>query len=162
MYRYIILLHVLSAFVFFSVHGASVAMAFRLRQEQQLDRIRALLDMSHAMLPLTYYAAMVMIGTGLIAGVMAHWFSRGWIWISLALVVATFGWMYFYAYRYYSPIRKAVGLPYRDLKGDQPPVSPKKEAEIAVLVRTANPMLLAIVSYGLVSAITWLMLFKPF
>jgi hypothetical protein len=162
MYRYIVLLHVLSAFLFFAVHGASITMAFRLCQEQQLDRIRALLDLSQAMMPITYYATMVMLGTGLIAGVIGHWFARGWIWLALLLVAAIFIWMYFYAYRYYSPIRKAVGLPYRDLKGDHPPISPKSEADIAALVRAANPTLLTAVSYGLVTVVTWLMVFKPF
>lgn len=44
--RWLIFLHVLSAITFFLAHGASAAMAFRVRKETDFARIRALLDLS--------------------------------------------------------------------------------------------------------------------
>ena len=42
--RWLIFLHVLSAITFFLAHGASAAMAFRVRKETDFARIRALVN----------------------------------------------------------------------------------------------------------------------
>jgi hypothetical protein len=162
MYRWIVFFHVLSALVFFMAHGASAAMAFRLRRERALDRIRAILDLSDAALPVMYYAVMVLVLAGITAGIMGNWFSQGWIWTALVLLVIVWFGMHYYAFRYYTPIRKAVGLSYRDGKAHQPPQPPGSDAEIAALIQASNPMLLAGISFALIAVILWLMMFKPF
>jgi len=161
MYPWIVFLHILSAFAFFMAHGASAVMAFRLQREHELDRIRAILDLSNAALPITYMSVMVLLLAGIIAGIMGSWFSQGWIWTALVLIVLLWFGMHYYASRYFTPIRKAVGLPYRD-HGDQPAQTPASEAEIAAAIRAANPTILLVISFGLVAVILWLMMFKPF
>ena len=44
--RWLIFLHVLAVLTFFLAHGASAAMAFKLRKERDFGRIRAMLDLS--------------------------------------------------------------------------------------------------------------------
>jgi hypothetical protein len=43
---WLVFLHILSAITFFLAHGASVAMAFKIRSESDFRRIGALLDLS--------------------------------------------------------------------------------------------------------------------
>lgn len=162
MYQWFVFLHILSALAFFMAHGASAMMAFRLRREGDPDRIRAILDLSSAALPAMYFSVLVLIAAGVVAGIMGNWFSRGWIWTSLALMVVQFGWMYFYVFRYYTPVRKLLGLPYRDRDGEHAADAPGSEAEIAAAIQATNPPLLMGVSFGLVAVILWLMVFKPF
>ncbi|MCC6613182.1 MAG: hypothetical protein IT320_06860 [Anaerolineae bacterium] len=161
MYRWVVFVHILAAIAFFIAHGASVVMAFQLRRERELERIGAILDLSNAALPFAYWAFMILILAGIIAGIMANWFALGWIWVSLVLIVLLWFGMHAYGAMYYTPIRKAVGLPYRD-KGDQPALPPASEMEIAAAIRASNPGLLAGVSFALVAVILWLMVFKPF
>ncbi|MFN8450924.1 MAG: hypothetical protein U0521_20680 [Anaerolineae bacterium] len=162
MYQWVVFVHILSALAFFMAHGASAAMAFQLRRERQLDRIKAILDLSSAALPVMYFSVLALVIAGVIAGIMGNWFSRGWIWASLVLLVVVFGWMYSYVFRYYTPIRKAVGLPYRDRSGEKPAGEPASDAEIAALIQATNPPLLMGVSVALAAGILWLMVFKPF
>lgn len=162
MYRWVVFLHILSAFAFFMAHGASAIMAFRLRREREVARIRAILDLSNAALPVAYMSLMVLILAGIAAGIMGGWFSKGWIWTAIVLLVALWIGMFMYSSRFYAPIRKAVGLPYRDRKGDHPAEPPASEAEITALVSAANPLVLMVPSFTLIAVILWLMMFKPF
>lgn len=162
MYQWVVFVHILSALAFFMAHGASAAMAFQIRRERQLDRIKAILDLSSAALPVMYFSVLALVVAGVIAGIMGNWFSQGWIWVALVLLVVVFGWMYAYVFRYYTPIRKAVGLPYHDRSGDKPAGAPASDAEIAAAIQATNPPLLMGVSFALVAVILWLMVFKPF
>jgi small-conductance mechanosensitive channel len=162
MYRWVVFLHILSAFAFFMAHGASALMAFRLRRERGIDRIRAILDLSNAALPAAYLSLMVLVLAGIAAGAMGHWFSQGWIWTAIVLLVVLWIGMFMYASRFYAPIRKAVGLPYRDRQGEHPAEPPASEAEITALVQAANPLVLLVPSFALIAVILWLMMFKPF
>jgi hypothetical protein len=162
MYHWVVFIHVLSALTFFMAHGASAAMAFQLRREKELARIRAILDLSNAALPVIYISVMVLLLAGIAAGIMGNWFSQGWIWAALVLMVVMFGWMYYYVYRYYTPIRKAAGLPYRDRGGEHSAEAPLSELEIEAVIQAANPGLLSGVAFALVAVILWLMMFKPF
>jgi hypothetical protein len=125
MYRWVVFLHILGAFAFFMAHGASALMAFRLRRERGVDRIRAILDLSNAALPVAYMSLMVLVLAGIGAGIMGNWFSKGWIWTAIVLLVVLWIGMFMYASRFYAPIRKAVGLPYRDRQGEHPASRPR-------------------------------------
>jgi hypothetical protein len=162
LYQWIVFLHILSAFAFFAAHGVSIAMAFRLRREHRLERIQAILDLSAAALPVMYTAVMLLVLAGIIAGIMGRWFSQGWIWAALALLVIVWFGMHYYTFRYYTPIRKAVGLPYRDGTAHRSPETPASDAEIAALIQATNPILLSGISFALIAVILWLMMFKPF
>ncbi len=162
MYQWIVFLHILSAFAFFMVHGASAVMAFQLHRERDVQRIRAILDLSNSALPIAYWSVMILVLAGIAAGIMGHWFAQGWIWTALVLIVLLWFGMHAYAFRYFTPIRKAVGLPYHHPSGDQPGGEPASDADIATVIAKANPTMLLIVSFGLVAVILWLMMFKPF
>lgn len=162
MYQWLVFLHIFAALAFFMAHGASAVMAFRIRQERQIERIRAILDLSNAALPAAYLALMVLVLAGIGAGIMGGWFRMGWIWAALVLLIVMWFGMHYFAFRFYTPIRKAVGLPYRDGKAQHPEGTPASDSEIQNAVQAANPLPLAGFGFGLVAIILWLMMFKPF
>jgi len=162
MYPWIVFLHVLAALLFFLAHGASMAMSMQLRREHDLTRIRAIFELSTTMLPMTYGSFLLLLIAGIIAGIMGNWFSRGWIWTALILLVVLMVSAYMYSVRFYRPIRKAIGLPHRLRQGEHPPETPASESEIAALIQATNPGLLIGVSFLLIAVILWLMMFKPF
>src|SRR3982751_1551465 len=113
MYRWLVFLHILSGFTFFMAHGVSALMAFRLKRESNPERMRAILDFSNFALPVMYWSLMLLVLAGIGAGIMGNWFSMGWIWAAIVLLVVLWIGMVTYAMKYYSPIRKALGMPYR-------------------------------------------------
>lgn len=162
MYSWLVLLHVFSAMVFFMAHGASAAMAFQIRRETELSRIRALLDLSNTSLPVAYVALMLLLLAGIGAGIMENWFGRGWIWAAIVLLIVMWFGMAAYSGRFFAPIRKAVGLPYRDRQGEHPAESPASAAEISALIQASNPFLMAGMYLAFIALMLWLMMFKPF
>jgi hypothetical protein len=158
-YRLLVYVHILGALIFFLGHGASAVMAFRLRREQNPDRLRALLDLSEAALPITWIGLLLLLVGGIGAGFQGNWWSKGWIGVSLVLILILGGWMGYYAQRYYGPLRKALGITYRGVPGSNPPATAD---EVTTLIKAANPMLLAGGGLGISAIILYLMIFKPF
>jgi hypothetical protein len=84
MYRWLIFFHILGVFGFLISHAASVHMAFAVRKERNLERLRALLQISSSSYSTMYPSLLVIVLTGIVAGIQAHWWRFGWIWASLA------------------------------------------------------------------------------
>ena len=162
MYNWLVFLHVLAALTFFLAHGASASMAFRLKKERELARIQAMLDLSGTSFAVFGISLLALLIAGIVAGFVGHWWKFGWIWVSLGLFLAVAIWMGIYGRRLYQPLRKAAGMPYMEGNKEMPAVEPASEAEIATLLDGTKPALLAGVSYGLIAATVWLMIFKPF
>jgi len=155
-------IHVLAALTFFLAHGASASMAFRIKKERDLARIRAMLDLSGASFAVFGLSLLVLLAAGIAGGFVGHWWKFGWIWVSLGLFLAISIWMGIYSRRVYHPLRKAAGMPYMEGNKEMPAVERASDAEIAALLEGTNPALVAGVSYGLLAVILWLMIFKPF
>src|SRR5918994_4537537 len=82
-------LHVLGVLAFVMFHGVSAVVAFRLRKERDRTRIDELLQFSGTSIQGMYVSLGVLILFGVIAGFAGDWWRFWWIWISLALLVAT-------------------------------------------------------------------------
>ncbi len=162
MYLWIKLLHILGAFAFATVHGASVGLALRLPQEKSLERMRALLDLSSAFFGVGYMAIGIMLLAGIAGGFVGHYWSRGWIWLSLGLLLAIAVYMSLVVTTYYHRVRKAVGLPYDAKWKRQPAVEPASGADVTALLAQGRPVLLALVGVIGLAVVVGLMVFKPF
>lgn len=153
LYRIIVFLHIISTFGFLLSHGASVSMAFALKRERDVKKIRALLDLSGASYPLMSLTLLGSIVFGIIAGFQGHWWRFGWIWASIALLVLITALMYFWGSRVYGAARKAVELPSEPSESNE---------EFFAILKKSNPILLTLIGYGGYAIIAWLMMVKPF
>jgi hypothetical protein len=160
-----VLTHVLAVLAFVLLHGASAGVAFRLRSERNPERVRALLELSNAYLNWTYGALMVLLLSGIGAGIAGGWWTSGrlWLWASVGLLVAVFVGMYGVAAPYFEALRHAVGLAtFQDVREHREPPSPATDGELATLLDSRRPAIVALVGLGGISLITGLMVLKPF
>ena len=153
LYRIIVFLHVISTFGFLLSHGASVSMAFALKRERDSQKIRTLLALSSTSYPLMISTLLASIVFGIIAGFQGHWWTFGWIWASMALLVVIIALMYFWGSKVYGAARTALGLPSE---------TPASNEELFAILKKSNPVLLTIIGYGGYAIIAWLMMVKPF
>src|SRR5688572_13198265 len=112
LYNWTLWLHILFAFLFFFVHGVSMATAFFLPRVKDLKRMSMLLDLpSITIIPMDISMLGLLI-TSIYMGSAAQWWTRGWWGASVLIFLVMIYWMGSYSRRYYSPIRKAMGLLY--------------------------------------------------
>ena len=159
---WLIFVHTLAAITFFLGHGASVAMAFKIRKETNFERIRAMLDLSESTLILAMVALLVMGLTGLIMPFMLKLWGKGWIWASIVLMLLVVVQMGVMNEKRYKILRKLVGLPYRQGNKILPAETPASQEEVAAHIKKLNVYELVLVGYGIPMIVLWLMVFKPF
>ena len=162
MYTWLVFLHVLGVFGFLMAHGISASVAFKLRHERNPERMRALLDLSSSSLGILHGSIGVLLLTGVIVGFLGRWWGRGWIWLSMGLLIAVYVYMGIARSDYYSQVRKAAGLGYMEGFKLRPPAEPANSAEIEALLNHSRPVQLAVIGFGSLAVIAWLMMFKPF
>ncbi|MCB9135839.1 MAG: hypothetical protein H6636_10470 [Anaerolineales bacterium] len=154
--------HVLAVFAFLLSHGVSVSIAFALKRETELERVKALLELSGNSYRGIYLSLYALLGFGVVAGFTGKWWGEGWIWVSIVLLIAMIALMGIFGGGSYGLARKLAGLPYA-IKGKHMPAEPPApRAELDAVLAKANPMRLAIIGYGGLTIIAWLMMFKPF
>ena len=160
--RWLVFVHILAAITFFLAHGTSAAMAFQVRKESDLSRIRALLDLSWSTMIIMGVAFGIMGLTGLVLPFIIHLWGRIYIWLSIGLMLFVFIYMGMFNETHYKELRRMVGLPY--MKGNkrlpaEPPCSPE---EVQEFLKKTSATSLVVVGYGVPAVVLWLMVFKPF
>ena len=160
--RWLIFIHVLASITFFLAHGTSAAMAFQLRKETNLDRIRAMLDLSGTTIMAIFVSFLVMGLTGLIMPFHIKIWDRVWVWLSIVLMVYVFVHMSIRNDKTYKTLRRLVGLPYMKGSKEFPAEPPASEEEVLAHLRKISPYELAVVGYVIPAFVLWLMVFKPF
>lgn len=161
LYFAVVFVHASTVLLFFIAHGTSMAVAFKLKEESDPARVRALIELSRFSLGAP---AIVFIVVGLLAGILAgfmgeHWDSL-WIWIALVLFVGVAGLMTPMATIRLRPIRAAAGMPRDDQKDGEAPA--EDPAELRRLIAAWNPLPVAALGLTAFIVILWLMLAKPF
>ena len=159
LYPWIVYVHVAGVLVFMLGHGASVAVAFKVRGERDPQRIQALLQLSTWALWMFYVGILLLLGAGIWAGftpgIDGSWWGDRWIWIALATFVLTMFAMYGIASNYYRRVRTIVDA----MVGGSEAVSVERLTEV---LSGPRPWLLAVIGFGSIFFILYLMLFKPF
>jgi len=160
MYQWLVCAHIGSVLLFVLAHGASAAMALRLKGEPTADGIKALVVLStlssQAMYPLLILVAL----TGIWLGVAGSWFGRAWIWTAIVVLVLTVGLMNAMG-RQYHLLRVAAGQRRGSDRG-QKPGSPATPDEVRRLALSTSPWPITVLGLVTLGFILWLMLFKPF
>jgi len=160
--RWLIFLHVLAALTFFLAHGASAAMAFKIRKETDFARIGAMLDLSWSTMILMFVSFLIMGLTGLILPFLIHIWNRGYIWASIVLMLFVFIYMAAFNETRYKQLRRLVGLPYMKGGKELPAEPPSSQEEVAALLNKTSVAGLVVVGYIIPAFVLWLMIFKPF
>jgi hypothetical protein len=161
-YRWLVYIHILAAFIFLLAHGTSAAVAFRLGRESERSRLAALLDLSGATQGAMYLCLGVLLVAGIILGFLGRWWGMGWIWTSLALLVLAAVGMYLRASLPFNRIRQAAGLAYFDGRRAQPAGAPASESVLKSVAAAVRPAEVAAMGLVPIALILWLMMFKPF
>jgi hypothetical protein len=114
-------------------------------------------------LPYFFGSFLLLQAFGIMLAFLAEWWRQIWPWLSFILLNGMTIWMTWYGRKVYSPLRKALGMPYMTgFSKENKPVAPGSKEEIRELLDQANPRMLTWVG-GIVSGIIlWLMTFKPF
>jgi hypothetical protein len=136
--------------------------AFALRGERNLERVRALLSLSGGSYGLMYLSLLVLLLSGILTGFLGKWWGQGWIWTSLGLLIAVVGAMSAIGSRTYGAARKATGLPYFEGGKPHPPLETASAEEIDAILNKGQPHLLTAIGAGGIIVIAWLMMFKPY
>jgi hypothetical protein len=160
MYQWIVLLHIVGAFLFVLSHGASTWMALQIKSERERARIGALLDLSALSVGGTYVGLILLLLGGIWAGIYGDHFGRGWIWAAIGLLVVVIVVMYAIATPYFMRLRGAVGLESRGKPAD--PGLRANDDELAAMTARAPVVPLLAVGFGGLVLILWLMILKPF
>jgi len=160
--RWLIFLHVLSAFTFYLAHGTAAAMTFKIRAETDFVRIRAMLDLSASTLKLYMFAFAAMILTGLILPFLTNTWNRGYIWLSIVLILLVSAWMGHVNEKQIKQLRLLVGLPYTKGNTEYPAKPPASPEEVAAVLKKIKPIQWVVIGYGIPAFVLWLMIFKPF
>jgi hypothetical protein len=160
MYSYIVLLHVVGAFIFALAHGASFAVALRLRGVTSREQAAALLELSQLAIGGLYVGLALLLIGGVWAGFAGDHWGRLWIWAALGVLIVITVAMYAIATPFYGRMRVVTGVT----------TDPKQVArvgevapdELERMTASGRPLALtAIGSIGLL-VILWLMVVKPF
>ncbi len=160
--QWLIFIHILSAITFFLAHGAAAAMAFKIRSETSLERMRAMLDLSVEPLVIYLVSFLVMGVTGLWMPFIIRIWDRGWVWVSIVLIVLVAVWMGWFNERTYKPLRRLVGLPYMVGNKQFPAEEPADMDTIRAHIKSIDLRGMVIVGYVIPMFVLWLMVFKPF
>lgn len=158
-YPWLVYVHVAGVLVFTLGHGVSVGVAFKVRDERDPQRILALLQLSTWSLWLFYVGILLLLGAGIWAGftpgIPGSWWGSGWIWTALIIFVLTMFAMYALASNYYRRLRTIAEA---RVAGSQAVT----DEQLAEVLRGPRPWILAVIGFGSLLFILYLMLFKPF
>jgi uncharacterized membrane protein len=161
-YPWIVLLHIIGAFVFVGSHGVAIFMAVRISRERDRSRIAALLDLSSASMAALYVGLVLLLVGGIWAGIVGDWFRFGWIWLALGILVAVTVAMYLVATPFFRTLRAAAGARAEDGETKAPQGSPLSDSEVAALAARTPVNALAGSGFAGLLVILWLMVVKPF
>lgn len=160
---WLVLAHVLGAFFFVLVHGASVYAMWQLRREREPARAAALLDLSSAATSASWNAFGALALSGLAVALAEHTWREPWVWGSALLLVAIALSMSILAARPFNHARHALGLKWFDGRRTQPETrivdAAAFEAALA-RIRARVPLVMAIGVVGL-ALLVWMMVARP-
>ncbi len=161
LYPLLVVVHVAGAFLFALAHGVSLFVSFRLRRERELERVRALLDLSASTVGVVYGSLVLLLLAGVWAMIWHGWWRYGWPWLALAVLLGVAVHMSQRGTVHYVRVRHAAGLrAYGDPPGrPAPPAAPDVLRRLLAAPRAEELALSGGMGF---LVITWCMVAKPF
>jgi len=160
MYEWLIFLHIAAVLAFMVGHGAHISAMWRMRAEADPTVSLTLLNAVSSTFSLRILLAVV-VGSGVLAGFMGSWWNRGWIWASLAVLVAIWVAMWRYAGAYYGLVEESAtkAIEARASDGTDAAAAQLEFDAARVSWQTTG---MTVIGFGGLAIILWLMMFKPF
>jgi MFS family permease len=162
LYPWVVLLHIVGAFVFVASHGVAIWMTIQISRERDRTRMAALLDLSAASLGGLYTGLLLLLIGGIWGGILGGWFGRLWIWLALVVLIGITVVMYLVATPYFRTLRGALGIKSQYGPKDAPEPVPLPDADVVALAARSPVAVLSAVGVGGLLLILWLMVIKPF
>lgn len=160
-YPWVVLAHVIGAFGFVLAHGVSAFVAFRMRADRRPEQVAAMLSLSSTSFALMYASLLLLLAAGAASGFMGNWWGEVWIWVSIGLFMAIATAMYVVGTRFYVDVRHAVGLVVPQDGREALAPTAISAAELAALLESRQPYLLALIGGVGLALLVWLMEVKP-
>lgn len=154
MYQWWRFVHIVGAFGFLAVHGVSIAVALRLREERDPARINALLDISGRTVMPMYVTLGILLAGGITSAFLGDLWSFGWIWAAIATLLVVSLAMYFMARPYYQRVRFIT----RALAEGSQAVTPEQFDSV---LRNRRPLTITWIGFAGLGFILYLMIMKP-
>lgn len=161
---WLVLAHVLAAFAFLAIHGVSMGVWWRLRTERERTRVASYLELSASMITPMSVAGLLLIVSGVLAGIAGGWWFDGhwWLWLSIGLLVVIVAAMTPLVAIPLGEVRRAIGVPTAAARAAGLAPDPVDDATLDRLLRNPKPRLGAAIGIGGIVLITGLMELKPF
>jgi hypothetical protein len=157
LYQWLVFAHVAGVFGFLLTHGVSAAVIFRVRAERDVAALRALLTLSSGALMGSYLSLLVLLAAGIGAGFVGNWWSFGWIWAALGVLLVVWLSMEVMTGPAMRRLRLAVGI-----TGPRQMKSPATPEDIAAAQAALRPWLTLLIGCVGLLMLLWLMMFKLF
>jgi hypothetical protein len=161
LYPWVVLLHIIGAFLFAASHGVAIWMSIQIAHERDRTRIAALLDLSATSLAGLYVGLLLLLIGGIWAGIIGGWFGHLWIWLALGLLILITVVMYLVATPYFRSLRAALGIKSQYGPKDAPEPVPAPDAEVLAIAARSPIAILSSVGAGGIAIILFLMVVKP-
>ena len=155
MYRWVVFMHLFATFAFLLAHGVQAAVMLKFRREADPEHSLALFNVLPSLHLLRLLTALIVI-TGLVAGFTVNWWRQGWMWVSLAILVAIAVLMSRYGSGYFTLIADAASRAVE--AGKRGPALD----EFAAVRGAWHPIGMTVFGMVGLAIILWLMMFKPF
>jgi plastocyanin len=153
-YQWWVFVHLVGVFGFLIAHGVSIAITFRLRKERDPRRVSDLLQLSGSTIRVFYASLFVLLLGGVTAGFLQDWWSQGWIWAALGVLIVASLTMLLMARPYY----RRVGLVARAMAGGSSAVTPEQFDRV---LQSSRPVWIMAIGLGALALILYLMVLKP-
>lgn len=154
MYQWFVFVHLAGVFGLLAAHGVSMVVMFRLRTERDPVRVDGLLQLSAASITPFWISTVVLLFGGIVAAFLGDLWSYGWIWASIGTLVVIIVAMFAMARPYYQRVRFIS----RAMAEGSQAVTPEQFDRI---LSSGRPWAVAVVGFGGLAFILYLMLFKP-
>jgi hypothetical protein len=151
-YRFWLFVHLGGLLLFVAGHGTSATAGLRLRNEREPVRMSALLDASAGARTATYAGMLLLAIGGFVDASLGHWWSAGWLRLSIVLFLAMAGLLVALAIPYYRRLRVAVQRGMQD----------GRDEDLDRLAASPVPLAILGIGVGGLAILLWLMVFKPF
>jgi hypothetical protein len=153
-YQWVLLLHIASVLTFLSLHGVSMVVLYRIRNERDRAKILDLLSLSGETTVPMYISLGAIVLTGVLAGLKLSSFKHWWVWLAIVLLLAIVGAMTALAKPFFARVRDACAL--------RPSGVPRvSDEELGQILGGPTAHIITAIGVGGLLLILYLMVFQP-